>query len=69
MLCVCVCVFVSWGRYLFSLQIKRDLMEGQLNCTENTAALLASHLVQCRSSAQYGQTPVILSKLVLLISE
>uniref|UniRef100_A0A672MYU0 FERM, ARH/RhoGEF and pleckstrin domain protein 2 n=1 Tax=Sinocyclocheilus grahami TaxID=75366 RepID=A0A672MYU0_SINGR len=27
--------------------IKRDLMEGRLNCTENTAALLASHLVQC----------------------
>ncbi|ROI15742.1 FERM, RhoGEF and pleckstrin domain-containing protein 2 [Anabarilius grahami] len=36
----------EFTRYLFSLQIKRDLMDGRLNCTENTAALLASHLVQ-----------------------
>ena len=38
-----------WGpfRYLFALQIKRNLTEGRLACTENTAALLASHLVQC----------------------
>uniref|UniRef100_A0A8D3DHH1 FERM, ARHGEF and pleckstrin domain-containing protein 2 n=1 Tax=Scophthalmus maximus TaxID=52904 RepID=A0A8D3DHH1_SCOMX len=33
-------------RYLFSLQMKRDLMESRLICTENTGALLASHLVQ-----------------------
>uniref|UniRef100_A0AAQ4PGD6 FERM, ARH/RhoGEF and pleckstrin domain protein 2 n=1 Tax=Gasterosteus aculeatus aculeatus TaxID=481459 RepID=A0AAQ4PGD6_GASAC len=33
--------------YLFSLQMKRDLMESRLICTENTGALLASHLVQC----------------------
>lgn len=36
----------EFTKYLFSLQMKRDLMEGLLNCTENTAALLASHLVQ-----------------------
>ncbi|KAM3850243.1 FERM, ARHGEF and pleckstrin domain-containing protein 2 [Diretmus argenteus] len=36
----------EYTRYLFSLQMKRDLMEGRLTCTENTAALLASHLVQ-----------------------
>ncbi|XP_072540167.1 FERM, ARHGEF and pleckstrin domain-containing protein 2 isoform X1 [Salminus brasiliensis] len=36
----------EFTRYLFSLQMKRDLMEGRLHCTENTAALLASHLVQ-----------------------
>ncbi|XP_039547452.1 FERM, ARHGEF and pleckstrin domain-containing protein 2 isoform X3 [Pimephales promelas] len=36
----------EFSRYLFSLQIKRDLIDGRLNCTENTAALLASHLVQ-----------------------
>ncbi|XP_058259564.1 FERM, ARHGEF and pleckstrin domain-containing protein 2 isoform X2 [Hemibagrus wyckioides] len=36
----------EFSRYLFSLQMKRDLMEGRLNCTENTSALLASHLVQ-----------------------
>uniref|UniRef100_A0A8C8I951 FERM, ARHGEF and pleckstrin domain-containing protein 2 n=1 Tax=Oncorhynchus tshawytscha TaxID=74940 RepID=A0A8C8I951_ONCTS len=40
---VCVCVS---PRYLFSLQMKRDLLEGRLSCTENTASLLASHLLQ-----------------------
>uniref|UniRef100_A0A8K9UAP9 FERM, ARHGEF and pleckstrin domain-containing protein 2 n=1 Tax=Oncorhynchus mykiss TaxID=8022 RepID=A0A8K9UAP9_ONCMY len=41
--CVCVCFP---PRYLFSLQMKRDLLEGKLSCTENTASLLASHLLQ-----------------------
>ncbi|XP_008305569.1 FERM, ARHGEF and pleckstrin domain-containing protein 2 isoform X2 [Cynoglossus semilaevis] len=36
----------EYTRYLFSLQMKRDLMEGRLICSENTAALLVSHLVQ-----------------------
>uniref|UniRef100_A0A1A7W8P0 FERM, ARHGEF and pleckstrin domain-containing protein 2 n=1 Tax=Iconisemion striatum TaxID=60296 RepID=A0A1A7W8P0_9TELE len=36
----------EFTRYLFSLQMKRDLVEGRLVCTENTGALLASHLVQ-----------------------
>ncbi|XP_029285268.1 FERM, ARHGEF and pleckstrin domain-containing protein 2 isoform X2 [Cottoperca gobio] len=36
----------EYTRYLFSLQMKRDLMEARLICTENTGALLASHLVQ-----------------------
>ncbi|XP_033934582.1 FERM, ARHGEF and pleckstrin domain-containing protein 2 isoform X4 [Pseudochaenichthys georgianus] len=36
----------EYTKYLFSLQMKRDLMEGRLICTENTGALLASHLVQ-----------------------
>ncbi|XP_054644631.1 FERM, ARHGEF and pleckstrin domain-containing protein 2 isoform X1 [Dunckerocampus dactyliophorus] len=36
----------EYTRYLFSLQMKRDLTEGRLICTENTGALLASHLVQ-----------------------
>ncbi|XP_049587956.1 FERM, ARHGEF and pleckstrin domain-containing protein 2 isoform X2 [Syngnathus scovelli] len=36
----------EFTRYLFSLQMKRDLMEGRLICTENTGALIASHLVQ-----------------------
>ncbi|XP_013883468.1 FERM, RhoGEF and pleckstrin domain-containing protein 2 isoform X2 [Austrofundulus limnaeus] len=36
----------EYTRYLFSLQMKRDLMEGRLICTEKTGALLASHLVQ-----------------------
>uniref|UniRef100_A0A8D0D1Y0 FERM, ARHGEF and pleckstrin domain-containing protein 2 n=1 Tax=Sander lucioperca TaxID=283035 RepID=A0A8D0D1Y0_SANLU len=38
--------FLFFYRYLFSLQMKRDLMESRLICTENTGALLASHLVQ-----------------------
>lgn len=51
--CVCVCAHAFFFsplsfRYLFSLQMKRDLMEGRLICTENTGALLASHLVQCK---------------------
>uniref|UniRef100_A0A8C3AA02 FERM, ARHGEF and pleckstrin domain-containing protein 2 n=1 Tax=Cyclopterus lumpus TaxID=8103 RepID=A0A8C3AA02_CYCLU len=37
---------IYFYRYLFSLQMKRDLMESRLICTENTGALLASHLVQ-----------------------
>ncbi|XP_038162809.1 FERM, ARHGEF and pleckstrin domain-containing protein 2 isoform X2 [Cyprinodon tularosa] len=36
----------EYTRYLFSLQMKRDLKEGRLICSENTGALLASHLVQ-----------------------
>ncbi|XP_028259179.1 FERM, ARHGEF and pleckstrin domain-containing protein 2 isoform X2 [Parambassis ranga] len=36
----------EYTRYLFSLQMKRDLMECRLICSENTGALLASHLVQ-----------------------
>ncbi|XP_037530948.1 FERM, ARHGEF and pleckstrin domain-containing protein 2, partial [Nematolebias whitei] len=36
----------EYTRYLFSLQMKRDLTEGRLICTEKTGALLASHLVQ-----------------------
>lgn len=33
-------------RYLFALQIKRDLAEGTLQCNENTAALIASYIIQ-----------------------
>jgi hypothetical protein len=33
-------------RYLFALQIKRDLAMGALLCSDNTAALLASYIVQ-----------------------
>ncbi|XP_058846053.1 FERM, ARHGEF and pleckstrin domain-containing protein 2 isoform X1 [Acipenser ruthenus] len=36
----------EYTRYLFALQMKRDLLEGKLTCSENTAALLASHLLQ-----------------------
>ncbi|KAK6167236.1 hypothetical protein SNE40_021317 [Patella caerulea] len=33
-------------RYLFALQIKRDLATGLMPCSENTAALLASYIAQ-----------------------
>ncbi|XP_043926727.1 FERM, ARHGEF and pleckstrin domain-containing protein 2-like [Protopterus annectens] len=33
-------------RYLFALQIKRDLTECRLTCSENTATLIVSHLLQ-----------------------
>ncbi|CAL8072753.1 unnamed protein product [Calicophoron daubneyi] len=36
----------EYTRYLFALQIKRDLVTGTLLCSENTAALLASYIVQ-----------------------
>uniref|UniRef100_A0A5S6QZZ4 Moesin/ezrin/radixin homolog 1 n=1 Tax=Trichuris muris TaxID=70415 RepID=A0A5S6QZZ4_TRIMR len=36
----------EYTRYLFALQIKRDLASGELMCSENTAAVLASYIVQ-----------------------
>ncbi|XP_005178686.1 FERM, ARHGEF and pleckstrin domain-containing protein 1 isoform X5 [Musca domestica] len=36
----------EYTRYLFCLQIKRDLATGSLQCNENTAALMASYIVQ-----------------------
>ncbi|VDP42092.1 unnamed protein product [Schistosoma mattheei] len=36
----------AYTRYLFALQIKRDLVTGTLLCSENTTALLASYIVQ-----------------------
>uniref|UniRef100_A0A8C9KAS4 FERM, ARH/RhoGEF and pleckstrin domain protein 2 n=1 Tax=Panthera tigris altaica TaxID=74533 RepID=A0A8C9KAS4_PANTA len=36
----------EYTRYLFALQLKRDLLEERLPCADTTAALLASHLLQ-----------------------
>lgn len=36
----------EYTRYLFALQLKRDLLEERLSCTDTTAALLTSHLLQ-----------------------
>ncbi|XP_057330953.1 uncharacterized protein LOC130671215 isoform X3 [Microplitis mediator] len=36
----------EFTRYLFCLQIKRDLAHGLLQCNDNTAALMASYIVQ-----------------------
>ena len=36
----------EYTRYLFGLEIKRDLATSQLQCNDNTAALMASYIVQ-----------------------
>ncbi|XP_063093033.1 FERM, ARHGEF and pleckstrin domain-containing protein 2 isoform X2 [Cavia porcellus] len=36
----------EYTRYLFALQLKRDLLEERLTCAVTTAALLTSHLLQ-----------------------
>ncbi|XP_036029511.1 LOW QUALITY PROTEIN: FERM, ARHGEF and pleckstrin domain-containing protein 2 [Onychomys torridus] len=36
----------EYTRYLFALQLKRDLLEERLTCAATTAALLVSHLLQ-----------------------
>lgn len=43
---ISLCVFVC--RYLFALQIKQDLSNGGLTCHDNSAALLVSHILQCK---------------------
>lgn len=39
---------VPLHRYLFTLQIKKDLALGRLPCSDKSAALLVSHLLQCK---------------------
>ena len=39
----------EYTRYLYSLQVKRDLAAGALQCNDNTAALMASYIVQGRT--------------------
>lgn len=36
----------EYTRYLFTLQLKKDLAQGILQCNDNTAALMASYIVQ-----------------------
>lgn len=36
----------EFTKYLFGLQIKKDLANGRLPCSENTAALMASYILQ-----------------------
>lgn len=40
---------LSISRYLFALQVKQDLAQGRLTCNDTSAALLISHIVQCKS--------------------
>ena len=44
-----VCNFTSvlCSRYLFALQVRRDIATGQMPCQEHTAVLLCSFIVQC----------------------
>ena len=42
----------EYTRYLFSLQIKRDLATGHLQCNDNTAALMASYIVQGKTESE-----------------
>ena len=43
----------EYTRYLFGLQIKRDLAMGQLQCNDNTAALMASYIVQGKTKIEF----------------
>ncbi|XP_065644231.1 FERM, ARHGEF and pleckstrin domain-containing protein 2 isoform X2 [Hydra vulgaris] len=36
----------EYTRYLFTLQVRRDLLDGRLPCSEDTGALMASYIVQ-----------------------
>ena len=42
-------IFICVRRYLFALQVKQDLAQGRLTCNDTSAALLISHIVQCKS--------------------
>nr|XP_022904710.1 FERM, RhoGEF and pleckstrin domain-containing protein 1-like [Onthophagus taurus] len=54
LLCFCVKFYTpdpgqleeEYTRYLFCLQVKRDLAQGLMQCNDNTAALMASYIVQ-----------------------
>lgn len=39
-------IFFCTFRYLFALQIKKDLASGDLICNDNTAALLSAYAIQ-----------------------
>lgn len=42
-------LFVFVARYLFALQIRRDLSCGHLVCNDTSAALMVSHIIQGKS--------------------
>lgn len=41
-------LFVLVSRYLFALQIKQDVSCGRLTCNDTSAALMVSHIIQCK---------------------
>lgn len=42
-------------RYLFTLQIKKDLALGRLPCSDNCTALMVSHILQCKYQTSTSQ--------------
>lgn len=44
----------EYTRYLFCLQVKRDLATGNLQCSDNTAALMASYIVQGKADDRFS---------------
>lgn len=57
----------EFTRYLFCLQIKRDLAQGLLQCNDNTAALMASYIVQGNNNSfqNYINENELKSRIVL----
>ena len=47
----------EFTRYLFALQVKRDLSQGHLQCNDNTAALMASYIIQGECCGAINRTP------------
>jgi hypothetical protein len=41
-----------FNRYLYALQIKRDLAEGLLLCSDATASLLVSYILQGKNNTK-----------------
>ena len=46
----------EFTRYLFALQVKRDLSQGHLQCNDNTAALMASYIIQGEYCGETSRT-------------
>ena len=57
----------EFTRYLFSLQIKRDLAQGQLLVHEDTAAVLASYIVQGERSPSINSPIFVQAQLIPLL--
>lgn len=55
----------EYTRYLFCLQIKRDLATGSLQCNDNTAALMASYIVQGNHGLARSEKRFFLNKRII----
>lgn len=52
-------------RYLFALQIKRDLACGRLICNDTSAALMISHIIQCKCNTYSMYTHTHTSSVIV----